>query len=308
MAVLLISEFHQPDIWIPAIARYVPDVEIRAWPDIGDPADIEILLAYDPPPGLLAALPNLKAIINLFAGVERLLAARDLPDVPIGRTVDPTMAHDMAHYVLLHVLRYFRKLPTVEARQRIHHWEWMKAPKVEEHAVGLMGVGGMGRPIAEMLASIGLEVRGWSRSPREIDGITCFHGDDQLDTFLERSRILVVALPLTGATAGIVNARSLAAMPRGSYLINVGRGEHVIDDDLFAALDSGQLAHATLDVFRQEPLPADSPFWDHPAITVTPHHSGNVRVTSKSRLLAANIRRALAGETLLDPVDRARGY
>ena len=308
MAVLLISEFHEPGIWIPAIAEHLPGVEIRAWPDIGDPADIEVVLAYDPPPGLLAALPNLKAVVNLFAGVEKLLAQRDLPDVPIGRTVDPTMARDMAHYVLLHALRYFRQMPTVEARQRSHGWEWMKAPKLEEHAVGLMGIGGMGRPIAEMLASVGLEVRGWGRSRRRIDGIACFHGEGQLEAFLERSRILVVALPLTGATAGIVNARTLAAMPWGSYLINVGRGEHVVDDDLLAALDSGRLAHATLDVFRREPLPADSPFWDHPAITVTPHHSGNVRVRSNSRLLAENVRRALAGEALLDPVDRARGY
>ncbi len=308
MAILLISEFHTPEIWIPAIAEHVPGVEIRAWPDFGDLADIEIVLTYSPPPGLLGSLPNLKAVINLFAGVEKLLAVPDLPDVPIGRTVDPTMAHDMAHYVLLHVLRYFRQMPTVEARQRTRTWEWMKAPKVEEHEVGLMGIGGMGRPIAELLASIGLHVRAWSRSPREIDGITCFHGDHQLDAFLGGTRILVVVLPMTGATIGIVNARNLAAMPRGSYLINIGRGEHVVDDDLFAALDSGQLAHATLDVFRQEPLPADSPFWDQPRITVTPHHSGNVRVESKSRLLAENIRRALAGEALLDPVDRARGY
>ena len=308
MSVVVIAGERDREAWRRPIQERLPDIEIRAWPDIGDTADIEIVLAYDPPPGLLAALPNLKAVVNLFAGVEKLLAQRDLPDVPIGRTVDPTMARDMAHYVLLHALRYFRQMPTVEARQRGRRWEWMKAPKLEEHAIGLMGIGGMGRPIAEMLASIGLEVRGWGRSPRRIDGIACFHGDGQLDAFLERSRILVVALPLTRATAGIVNARTLAAIPWGSYLINVGRGEHVVDDDLLAALDSGRLAHATLDVFRQEPLPADSPFWDHPRVTLTPHNAADPRPDAVAGGIADNIRRALAGTPMLNLVDRDRGY
>ncbi len=308
MSVLLISEFHEPAIWIPAISRRLPGVEIRAWPDIGNPKDIEVVLTYGAPPSLWKSLPNLKAVINLFAGVEKLLADPDLPDVPIARMVDPAMAHDMAHYVLLHVLRYFRQMLKVEERQRMHTWEWMKAPKEEDYTVGLMGIGGMGGPIAEMLTSIGLVVRGWSRSWRDIEGITCFHGVDQLEAFLGGTQILVVVLPLTESTEGIVNARTLAALPKGSHLINIGRGEHVIDADLIAALDSGHLAHATLDVFRTEPLPTDSPFWDHPRITVTPHHSGNVRIASNSRLLAENIRRALAGEPLLDPVDRRRGY
>lgn len=308
MTVLLISNFHAPEIWLPAIGEHVPGVDFRVWPEVGDPADIEVALAYDPPPGLLATFPNLKAVINLFAGVDILLADPKLPDVPIGRMVDPAMAHDMAQYVLLHALRYFRQMPIVEAHQRAHYWEWLKAPKVEEHSVGIMGIGAMGQPAAEMLAAVGLEVRGWSRSPREIKGVTCFHGDAGLETFLSGTRILVVILPKTDATTSIVNAKTLATLPRGAYLINLGRGEHVVDEDLFAALESGQIAAATLDVFRTEPLPADDPYWDHPKVTVTPHHSGTTRVATKSCVLAENIRRVLAGEPPLDPVDRERGY
>jgi glyoxylate/hydroxypyruvate reductase A len=308
MAVLLISNFHDPEIWLPAISEHVPGVEFRVWPEIGDPADIDVALTYDPPPGLLATLPNLKAIVNLFAGVDPLLTDPDLPDVPIGRMVDSAMAHDMAQYVVLHALKYFRQMPIVEEHQRTHTWEWMKAPKVEEHTVGVMGIGAMGCAVAEMLAAVGLEVRGWSRSTRKIDGITCFHGEAGLQAFLCGTRTLVVVLPKTDATIGIINANTLAMLPRGAYLINIGRGEHVVDEDLFAALDSGQIAAATLDVFRTEPLPADNPYWDHPKVTVTPHHSGTTRVTTKSRVVAANIRRVLAGGAPLVPVDRKRGY
>ncbi len=308
MTVLLISNFHDPEIWLPAIREHVPGVEFRVWPDIGDPADIDVALAYDPPPGLLASLPNLKAIINLFAGVDPLLSDPDLPDVPIGRMVDTAMAHDMAQYVLLHALKYFRQMPIVEEHQRTHTWEWLTAPKVEEYTVGVMGIGAMGLTTAEMLTSAGLVVRGWRRSAGEIDGIDCFHGEAGLEAFLNGTRILVVVLPKTAATIGIINAQTLAMLPRGAYLINVGRGEHVVDEDLFAALDSGQIAAVTLDVFRTEPLPATDPYWDHPKVTVTPHHSGTTRVATKSQVLAANIRRVLAGEAPLVPVDRKRGY
>jgi len=308
MAVLLISNFHDPEIWLPAIGEHVPGIEFRFWPEIGDPADINVALTYDPPPGLLATLPNLKAIINLFAGVDSLLSDPDLPDVPIGRMVDSAMAHDMAQYALLHALKYFRQMPIVEEHQRTHTWEWLKAPKVEEHTVGVMGIGAMGRPVAEMLTTVGLEVRGWGGSARKIDGITCFHGEAGLRAFLGGTRILVVVLPKTDATIGIINADTLAMLPRGAYLINIGRGEQVVDEDLFAALDSGQITAATLDVFRTEPLPADNPYWDHPKVTITPHHSGTTRVATTSRVLAANIRRVLAGEAPLVPVDRTRGY
>ena len=155
---------------------------------------------------------------------------------------------------------------------------------------------------------MGLKVQGWSRSPRDISGLPSFHGDSGLTPFLNSTRILVVVLPKTEATNGIINRRTLALLPRGAYLINIGRGEHVVDADLLAALDSGQVAAATLDVFSSEPLPSDDPYWVHPKVTVTPHHSGNARVATKSKILAENIRRALAGEALLQPVDRNRGY
>ena len=308
MAVLLISEFHEPELWLPAIAEHLPDIEFRAWPDVGDVADIEVVLAYKLPPGFVASLPNLKAIINLFAGVDPILADPDLPDVPIGRMVDPAMANDMAQYVLLHALRYFRQMPIVETHQREHKWEWLKAPRIEDYTVGVMGIGAMGGRVAAMLAATGFIVRGWGRSPREIGGIESFHGEAGLEPFLGGTNILVNVLPKTAATIGLISARTLAMLPRGAYFINIGRGEHVVDQDLLAAFDSGQIAAATLDVFPTEPLPADDPYWDHPRVTVTPHHSGNIRISSNVRVLAENIRRALAGKAMLDPVDRARGY
>jgi glyoxylate/hydroxypyruvate reductase A len=309
MALIFYSEMDPFETWRDALRREIPDLDIRNWDDPGDPADIEIALVWRPPAGALQQFPNLKAILNLGAGVDALLQDPDLPPgVPIVRMVDDDLARCMAEYVLLHVLRYHREQPLLDTRQRAHDWRMLISPAAAHRRVGLMGLGVMGMTAANLLRPVGFDLAAWTRSPRTVPGIECFHGADGLKPFLARSEILVCLLPLTPETEGILNRDLFDSLPRGAYLINAGRGGQQVEEDILAALESGQLAGATLDVFRTEPLPADSPFWDHPKVTVTPHNASVTNPDSAIRHVCDSIRRMRADEPLRHVVDPATGY
>ena len=233
-----------------------------------------------------------------------------LPDVPIARVVDAYLTAGITEYVLLHVLRYHRNQPVFDAQQRDHVWDdrARELRQADERPVGVMGLGELGRDAVAKLAALGFDVAGWSRTAKDIPGVACFAGPDGLAPFLARTEILVCLLPLTALTADILNRETLAQLPRGAYLINAARGAHLVDDDLVDALASGQLSHATLDVFHKEPLPGNHPFWDHPQITMTPHNASITDPRSVVAQVVENIRRIDAGEPLLHPVDRAAGY
>lgn len=309
MALLFYSEMDPFDTWRDALRRDIPDLDIRHWDEAGDPAEIDIALVWRPPKGALRKFPNLKAILNLGAGVDALLQDPDLPaGVPVVRMVDEDLAQCMAEYVLLHVLRYHREQPLLDERQRGHDWRMLISPAASHRRVGLMGLGVMGMTSAKLLGAVGFDLAAWTRSARTEPGIECFHGPDGLRGFLARTEILVCVLPLTPATEGILNRNLFEALPRGAYLINAGRGGQQVEADILAALDSGQLAGATLDVFRTEPLPADSPFWDHPKVTVTPHNASVTNPDSAIRHVCESIRRLRAGEPLRNVVDPATGY
>ena len=308
MALLLAPQPGTGDVWRRAFAAAMPEVEVRVWPEVGDPATIDIAAVGSVPPGALAKLPNLRLILSLTAGVDTLLSDPSLPDVPIARTADHDGDAMMNETALLHVLRHHRFMPDYLAAQQ--RGEWIRRPikAARERPVGVMGLGSVGLAIANALAKVGFPVAGWVRQPRSVTGIEIFSGREQFDAFLARSEILLNLLPLTPQTHGIVNAELLKALPKGAAFINLGRGDHVVEADLMAALDSGHLAAATLDVYPVEPLPKDSPLWRHPKITVMPHVARRLVPEEVAARICAIIRDFRTGRPLAQAVDRKRGY
>lgn len=309
MALVFYSESDSFEPWRDALTEAVPDLTILDWDQVEDPAAIDYALVWTPPRGSLRKFPNLKVIINLGAGVDALLKDPDLPPgVPIVRMVDDDLAKSMGEYVLLHVLRYHREQPLLEAQQRAREWRINESPTARDCCVGIMGLGSMGGEAARNLVGIGFDVASWTRSPRPMEGVQGFHGQDGLGPFLARSDILVCLLPLTPETEGILSKKLFDRLPEGAYLINAGRGGHQVEADILEALDSGQLGGATLDVFNTEPLPSDSPLWTHPGITVTPHSASIALPGSAVRHVADTIRRVRSGEPLRHVVDPGVGY
>jgi glyoxylate/hydroxypyruvate reductase A len=295
--------------WRRYLAAHDSTIEFRVWPDTGPVEEIDYVLAWLSKPGDLRRYPNLKTIFWLGAGVDHLLKDRELPrHVPIVRLVDEGLTAGMTEYVLLHVLRYHRRLPELEAQQREGVWRQLTFPLAKDRRVGIMGLGVLGRDAAARLVDLGFDVAGWSRSPKAVDHVTSFHGADGMARFLGRTEILVCLLPLTPETTGILNAATFAALPHGAFLINAARGGHLIDADLIAALDSGQLAHATLDVFHREPLPVEHPFWKHPRITVTPHVASLTVSETASRTVIEGLKAVRAGRRPANVVDLDKGY
>lgn len=308
MALLFLSPDDPADAWRDELTRRMPDLEVRLWPEVGDPAAIEVALVWRPPPGELLRYPNLKAILSLGAGIDGLIADRTLPEVPLARMVDPSLTRTMAEYVLLAVLRHHRGFDAFEREQRRARWAYAFPPQAAERRVGIMGLGELGAAAAGALVARGFPVSAWSRSPKELDGVTSYVGRGDLYAFLHRSDILVCLLPLTGETRGILDAETFAALPHGAFVINAARGEHLVEHDLIAALGSGHLGGATLDVFGEEPLPEASPLWRHSKVLITPHVASYCVPASAADGVVENIRRALAGRPLAHQVDRMRGY
>jgi glyoxylate/hydroxypyruvate reductase A len=313
-AILLAVTGVDPTGWEERLRALAPRRDIRVWPQrLGDPADIAYACAWQAPHGLFASLPRLQAIFSLGAGVDHVLGDPHLPDVPVVRIVDPDLTMRMTEYVVLHVLMHHRRQRRYDARQRERIWREDEQPPASAVAVGVMGLGVLGRDAASALRRIGFRVAGWSRTPNELPGIETFSGDDGLDAFLRRSEILICLLPATPATQAILKLALLRKLKRdgaagGAFLINAGRGALQVDADILAALDEGSLAGATLDVFPVEPLPAASPLWTHPKVTITPHNAA----ASDPGALVANVLRQIeryeAGLALEHVVDRARGY
>jgi len=308
-ALLFSSRLDDPVAWSAALKAEMPELDVRISPDLGDPADIETALVWKAPPGELASLPNLKLITNLGAGVDPILADETIPKhLPVARLGDEVMAQMMAQFVTMCVLRHYRDLARYGRQQRESRWDYELPRASYEVRVGIMGIGLLGGAAARMLTSIGFPVAGWGRSPRTIDGVETFHGAAGLGPFLARTEILVCLLPLTLETRYIVNRDALYQLPRGAKLVNCGRGGTVDEAALLDALNDGQIAEATLDVFETEPLPASHPFWQMDNVLVLPHTASIAVPEIAARDVAENIRRLATGQPLLNIVDRARGY
>lgn len=309
MKLIIKPDLEHTRSWNDVFFEAMPEMPVRDWADPGDMADIEYAFVWAPEPGALRKFPNLKCIFSIGAGVDHLLKDPDLPDgVPIVRMVEPELTQGMSEYVTMHVLRYHREVPALEQQQRDKVWHELIAPTAPSRKVGLLGFGVLGQDAARVLRVLKFDLASWSRTPKRVAGVQSFYGADGLGPFLARTEILVCLLPLTAKTQGILNRDLLAKLPRGACLINAGRGGHQVEEDILAALDSGQLAGATLDVFLTEPLPTGSPFWTHPKVTLTPHIASVTQQVSAIEQVVANIRRIQAGKTPLNTVDRELGY
>jgi glyoxylate/hydroxypyruvate reductase A len=295
--------------WRPLLARLMPEHEIRYWPEIGDRAEVDYALVWNPEPGLLASLPNLKLIVGLGAGIDHILRDPSVPaGVPIVRLVDPYMTDAMSEYITLQVLRLHRQDLHYLAQQRAAVWEEREQKNAAERPVGILGFGTLGQDAGGKLKALGFDVAGWSRAPKDVPGFVTYTGSTGFDALLARSEILVCLLPLTAETRGILNAAAFARMPRGAGIVNAGRGGHLVEEDLIPALDSGQLSGAVLDVFRAEPLPPEHRFWRHPRIIVTPHIAAETHPPTAAAIIGDAIRCFEAGLPVPNLVDPARGY
>jgi len=313
-AVLVAVDGPQAGDWLEALREAAKGREVLAVPAGSETLSrVSFACVWLPPRGLWAKLPNLKAVINLGAGVDHLLADAELPAVPIARVAHADLTMRVTEYIVLHVLMHHRRQRLYDAQQRQRSWRVHDQPAASEVAVGVMGLGVIGAHAARALAGLGFKVAGWSRSPKTLSGIETFHGAAGLDTFLARSEILVCLLPNTAGTAGILNLALLRRLKRdgaagGAFLINAGRGALQIDADILAALEEGTLSGATLDVFQREPLPPDSPLWSHPKVTVTPHNAGDIAPRIFAPNVMAQIERFERGLPLDNLVNRTRGY
>lgn len=294
--------------WGRHVAALAPDLPFRLWPDIGDPAAVRYLATWVPPDDIAASFPNLELVFSVGAGVDQFDFSKVPDHVPLVRMLEPNIAESMVEYVSLAVLALHRDLPRFLDQQRREVWKEIQITAAARRRVGVMGLGQLGQAVLERLKAFGFPLAGWNRSPRQIDGVECHAGVDSLPAFLARTDILVCLLPLTDETRGILNAGLLSGLPRGAMLINVGRGGHLVQEDLLAALDSGQIAAAMLDVADPEPLPPGHPFWRHERIILTPHIASMTNPETAVRFVLDTIARHRRGETLLGLVDRARGY
>lgn len=295
--------------WVRDFAELLPEAELVVWQEGMRIAPCDYAVLWMPPEGLLADLAHVKAIFLTGAGADAILKYGDaLPPVPIIRLGDAGMAVQMAEYVTHAVLRYFRRFDQYEKQARSGAWAQLAQHRKEDFAVGVMGMGVLGSRTIEALAHFGFPLRGWSRTPKEVAGVECFSGADGLDQFLRGTRVLVCMLPLTPETENLLGHANLSKLPAGAYLVNVARGAHVAEPDLLALIQSGHLAGATLDVFRNEPLPAGHPFWDEQRITITPHVSALTIRTESIRQMVGKIRTLEQGGAVADVVDRSRGY
>jgi glyoxylate/hydroxypyruvate reductase A len=300
---LLFSSLKEkPERWIPLLEQALPQDRITTEPG----ADVDIALVATPLAGLFARLPNLKLVQSLWMGVELLLEDPALPrHVPLARLIDPGMVHAMAETVIAHLLDWHRHHYYYRQRQQEGRWSRREQQLPSDRTVGLFGLGELGAYAAQRLVALGFNVRGWSRRPKAVPGVAC---STDLDEVLRSSDAIVCLLPLTPQTRGVLSARAFALMPKGGCVINVARGPHVVVADLLAALDSGHLAHAYLDVFDLEPLPAGSPLWNHRGITLTPHIAALNDPRTSVPKIVENVERVRRGEQPAALVDFAAGY
>ncbi len=309
MAIFFHWEQATRDLWQASFAAQHADADLRFAESIGNPDDIEFAVVWAPPSGLLKTFRNLKYIFSIGAGVTHITLDPDWPEhVPIVRLQDRLLVQDMSCHIIHWVLHFHRFYARYGHQQAAKQWLRHRYPSNAERRVSVLGLGQTGLDACERLRDLGFSVTGWARSQKSIDGVRSLSGEAALKTVISDADILVNLLPLTPATTDILNAAAFLQMPKGSFLINCSRGSTVVDQDLLAALDSGQIEAAALDVFREEPLPQDDPFWTHPNVFVTPHAAAPTNERSAAEFIAQQIRICVEGGTPSPIVDLKRGY
>lgn len=294
--------------WLDGFKAADPDLKIEVWPYDGDPEAIDYALIWMPEPGELKRYPNLKVIFSIGAGIDHLRNDPELPDLPIVRMVEPGLTAGMSEYVVWAVLSHHRFMIEYVNNRKRKHWEEISQISTRRRRVGILGLGHLGQDAAEKLKVFDFPLSGWARSKKDVAGVASYHGAEQLGEFLAKTDILVCLLPETPETKGLLNAQTLAQLPKGAAVINAGRGGLIVDEDLIAALDSGHLSGATLDVFHTEPLPQDHPYWEHPKVVMTPHIASMTIPETASAEVVRQIKRFEAGEALEHTGDLSKGY
>lgn len=309
MAILYADDPSDAAAWAKAIHACDPGLDLRFWPDWGDSAEIDFVILGSKAPGDLRQFKNLRAIQSTWAGVNFLLGDAALPpECPLARMVDRGLTVSMTEYVVFHALDHLRQGPRLRAAQRDRQWLDLEQRQPQSATVAILGLGALGADVAAKLRGLGFTLRGWSRSRKRLDGVASHAGAEQLAACLENAEILICLLPLTEETRGILDRRAFAMLKPGACLIHAARGAHLVEADLLEALAQGWLSRAVIDVFASEPLPAGHPFWSHPRVTVTPHVAAITRPGTGAEDIVANYRRAMAGQTLINQVDRSQGY
>jgi glyoxylate/hydroxypyruvate reductase A len=307
-SVLYRSDAARGRVWADIFAAEAPDVPFHVWPETGDPACVEYLIVWQPSVELLASLPNLQVLFSVGAGVDQIDLSHVPRHVPVVRMVESGIVSGMVEFATMAVLALHRNLVDYLGAQRAQKWRPLEVIPAAARRVGIMGLGVLGQAVLDALAPFGFVLSGWSRTPKDLPGVSCYFGADGLAPFLGRCDILICLLPLTATTRGILDSRLFAHLPRGASLINLGRGGHLDQPALLDALDSGRLSAAILDVCEPEPLPTGHPFWGHPRILITPHIASVTRPETAARVVLENIRRHRRGEPLRDVMDRTAGY
>lgn len=295
--------------WKNALAESAPNIKIEIYPDDTERENTEFVLAFRAPEDAFEKYPNLKVVASMSAGINHITKKHKLSkDVIVTKANDPMHKGDIADFVLTLALSYMRRLPVYFRQKKQAKWESHSYLRPEETTIGIMGIGSIGETVGKLMLKNDFKVSGWSRSEKHIDNIKTFHGDSQRADFLNTADILICTLPLTKETEGILNTKVFDQLPKGAYLINIGRGQQLVEADLSTAIKNGQLAGAALDVFSDEPLSKDHPFWKNEKIIITPHTAGNVHPESAVKKILSNYKAMKNGEELVDVVDLERGY
>lgn len=309
MSLLLVAQNRNMEPWKKAFLKEENDLDIEIWPDVQNPDQVQFAVAWRHPPHSLTRFPNLQAVSSLGAGIDHILDDETLPKgLKICRVVDPNLTDDMKEYMLGAVLNY--RLNSYTYYQQKWNGEWHPLPKkkANDFTIGIMGLGAIGLPVAKNFARLGYRVKGWSNSKKDIKGVAIFSGKTEFDDFLKETDLLICLLPLTPDTEGILNLNVFKKINHPGYLINAGRGAHLVEEDLIYALDKQWLSGALLDVFSEEPLPVNHPFWNRKNIIMTPHVSAETNPSSVATQIIENYKRTISGMPLVNEVDVKKKY
>ncbi|WP_242929205.1 2-hydroxyacid dehydrogenase [Pontibacter vulgaris] len=309
MSITIVNQGRYISHWVNALKEKRPGLDVRVYPDAGSPEEVEFVLSWNHPMGVFKQFPNLKCIASTGAGVDHILKDPELPEqVQITRIVDENLTRDMTMFTTALVLNYMRGLYQYKAAENIKEWKPKRYLTAKDVTIGVMGIGELGASVAGQLSSIGFKVNGWARTEKQLQSINVFAGNAALDDFLATADILICLLPLTKETANILNKSTFSKLPKNAFVINVARGEHLVDNDLIEMIDLGHLAGASLDVFRQEPLPESHPFWAHPKINITPHIASITNPETAVTQILENYDRLQNNQPLLNVVSQTKGY
>ena len=312
MSIVLASTdfWEDMEVWSNGLQKAMPEMDIKVYPDDGDVNEVEFAVVWKHPRGILKKYPNLKAILSLGAGVDHIISDPDLPEgIPIVRLVDKKLTHEMCLHALHWVLHFHSDQYLYRSQQLKRQWIQQSSIQTEDRTIGIMGLGNIGRSIGELLVTQSFNVIGWGANQKSsLTDIKYYYGQDQLSDFLGRTNILINVLPLTSDTTNIITKKELRLLPKNSFIINIGRGGIINEDDLLTLLSDGHIKAAALDVFTQEPLPENNSLWDHPSVYITPHIAGQSNPNSAGQTISENIYRIQKGELPYPIYSRTNGY